>query len=97
MPSWRPPDIGQKCSHKPKQRQEGAQSIDVINAMNIGQFPQDCGPYAGHAKGKSKKQTGYHPDFSGKSSCAYTRMAGNADASISPMTKVKGPVQSKFT
>lgn len=47
-------------------------------------------------KAKPKKRPATKPTLPGINSCAYTRIAENADAKIIPIGTTKTPVQNKF-
>ena len=58
--------------------------------------PRTAAPNPAIPKAKPKNRPAIIPTLPGTSSCAYTRIAENADARIRPITTLSTPVHSRF-
>src|SRR6185503_16423699 len=58
-------------------------------------LPSTAEPIPARPKANPKKRPAMSPTFPGTSSMAYTRIAGNADAIIAPMTIESSEIQNK--
>ena len=63
----------------------------------VGEFPEDGGADACDAEGEPKEQAGHGTHPPGTGSFAYTMIAENAEARISPMTIESTRVQNRST
>lgn len=86
--------------NKPVNKPINGRNAQMLNTYSIlvesASFPNNADPMPPIPKAKPKNSPATNPTFPGINSCAYTKIAENADAKIIPIGTINTPTQNRL-